>query len=140
MIARRWHGRVPADKAKDYLEKMRTVGLVDYRSTSGNLGAWCLHRQEGDIVHFEMLTFWADEGAKETADETIGNWMSKVDRLRPTEYVLAAPDPRETVVRIDAAPFNPSDLRLLFGGADMTAATSSGTADRPVVTALTRAV
>ena len=63
MIARRWHGRVPADKAKDYLEKMRKVGLVDYRSTSGNLGAWCLHRQEGDVVHFEMLTFWADEGA-----------------------------------------------------------------------------
>jgi hypothetical protein len=63
MIARRWHGRVPADKANDYLEKMRTVGLVDYRSTSGNLGAWCLHRKEGDVVHFEMLTFWADEGA-----------------------------------------------------------------------------
>ena len=26
-------------------------------------GAWCLHREEGDVVHFEMLTFWADEGA-----------------------------------------------------------------------------
>ena len=63
MIARRWHGRVPADKAKEYLEMMRTVGLVDYRSTSGNLGAWCLHRPEGDVVHVEMLTFWADEGA-----------------------------------------------------------------------------
>lgn len=63
MIARRWHGRVPADKAPEYLELMRTVGLVDYRSTSGNLGAWCLHRAEGDIAHVEMLTFWADEGA-----------------------------------------------------------------------------
>jgi heme-degrading monooxygenase HmoA len=60
MIARRWHGRVPADKAKDYLEKMRTVGLVDYRSTSGNLGAWCLHRREGDVVHVEMFTLWED--------------------------------------------------------------------------------
>lgn len=45
--------------------------------------------------------FWADEAAKETADETIGNWMSKVDRLRPTEYLQAAPEPRETVVRIE---------------------------------------
>ncbi len=45
--------------------------------------------------------FWADEAAKETADETIGNWMSKVDRLRPTEYLQAPPEPRETVVRIE---------------------------------------
>ena len=39
------------------------------------------------------------------------------------------PTPRDdqVVVRIDAAPINPSDLGLLFGGADMTAATSSGT-------------
>jgi hypothetical protein len=49
----------------------------------------------------EAKRFWADEAAKETADETIGNWMSKVDRLRPTEYLPTAPDPRETVVRID---------------------------------------
>ncbi len=63
MIARRWHGRVPAEKAKAYLELMRTVGLPDYRSTPGNLGAWCLHRPDGEIVHVEMLTFWKDEEA-----------------------------------------------------------------------------
>jgi len=47
------------------------------------------------------------------------------------------PEPREdqVVVRIEAAPINPSDLGLLFGGADMSAATASGTADRPVITA-----
>ena len=49
----------------------------------------------------EAKRFWADEASKETADETIGNWMSKVDRLRPSEYQQAAPDPRETVVRIE---------------------------------------
>lgn len=37
---------------------MREVALPDYRSTPGNLGAWCLTRAEGDIVHVEMLTFW----------------------------------------------------------------------------------
>ena len=63
MIARRWHGRVMADKAEEYLGLMREVGLADYRSTEGNAGAWCLHRREGDIVHVEMLTFWADEEA-----------------------------------------------------------------------------
>ena len=63
MIARRWHGRVPAEKAQAYIELMRTVGLPDYRSTAGNRGAWCLHRRDGDLVHVEMLTFWEDEAA-----------------------------------------------------------------------------
>ncbi len=63
MIARRWHGRVPAGKAAEYLDLMRKVGLADYRSTQGNLGAWCLHRREGELVHFEMLTLWEDEAA-----------------------------------------------------------------------------
>lgn len=63
MIARRWHGRVPAGKADAYLKLMVEVGLADYRSTEGNRGAWCLHRREGDIVHVEMLTFWEDEAA-----------------------------------------------------------------------------
>lgn len=58
MIARRWHGRIPAAKAEDYLKLMREVGLADYRSTAGNLGAWCLHRSEGDVVHVEMFTLW----------------------------------------------------------------------------------
>ena len=60
MIARRWHGRVSAAKADKYLKLMKDVGLTDYRSTEGNLGAWCLHRREGDIVHVEMLTLWDD--------------------------------------------------------------------------------
>ena len=60
MIARRWHGRVPADKADEYLQLMKLVGLGDYRSTEGNRGAWCLHRRDGDIIHVEMFTLWED--------------------------------------------------------------------------------
>ena len=45
------------------------------------------------------------------------------------------PKPEEVVVRIDAAPINPSDQGLLFGGADLTTVKASGTADNPVVTA-----
>jgi len=45
------------------------------------------------------------------------------------------PSADEVVVRIEAAPINPSDLGLLFAGADVTAAVSAGSADRPVVTA-----
>ncbi|MGZ5238660.1 MAG: zinc-binding dehydrogenase [Caldimonas sp.] len=45
------------------------------------------------------------------------------------------PGPDEVVVRIEAAPINPSDIGLLFAAADMSRASASGSADRPVVTA-----
>ncbi|MBA3676878.1 MAG: antibiotic biosynthesis monooxygenase [Sphingosinicella sp.] len=61
MIARRWHGRVPSSKSEEYLRLMREVALPDYGSTEGNRGAWCLHRQEGDIIHVEMFTLWEGE-------------------------------------------------------------------------------
>jgi hypothetical protein len=63
MIARRWHGRVSAAKADEYLKLMKEVGLADYGSTSGNRGAWCLHRRDGDVVHVEMFTLWDDLNA-----------------------------------------------------------------------------
>lgn len=45
------------------------------------------------------------------------------------------PGPDEVLVRVEASPINPSDLGLLFGGADMTTAEASGSAGEPVVTA-----
>src|SRR5262245_57955782 len=45
------------------------------------------------------------------------------------------PKPEEVIVRVDASPINPSDQGLLFGGADMTTAKSSGTGNGVVVTA-----
>ena len=45
------------------------------------------------------------------------------------------PGPAEVIVRIEAAPVNPSDLGLLFAGADMSAAVVTGSAHRPAVTA-----
>jgi NADPH:quinone reductase len=41
----------------------------------------------------------------------------------------------EVLVRIEAAPINPSDLGLLLAGADVASAVVAGTAERPVVTA-----
>ncbi len=48
---------------------------------------------------------------------------------------VPVPADREVLVRIEAAPINPSDLGLLIAGADLSKATVSGTADRPSVTA-----
>ncbi len=60
MIGRVWHGVVPVSKSGEYLELMRRIALPEYLATQGNRGAWCLCRTEGDVTHFEMLTFWDD--------------------------------------------------------------------------------
>jgi NADPH2:quinone reductase len=48
---------------------------------------------------------------------------------------VPVPAANEVLVRIEAAPLNPSDLGLLLSAADMSRARASGTAERPVVTA-----
>jgi NADPH2:quinone reductase len=48
---------------------------------------------------------------------------------------LPAPGPDEVVVRIDAAPINPSDLGMLFAGADIGSVEAAGSADLPAVRA-----
>jgi NADPH:quinone reductase len=62
-----------------------------------------------------------------TPDQTVEIFLDEVQ--------VPAPGPNEVLVRIEAAPINPSDLGLLLAGADHTAAQAGGTADRPVTTA-----
>src|SRR5215472_5248090 len=61
------------------------------------------------------------------ADQTLELWLDMVP--------VAQPGPDEVLIRVEAAPLNPSDMGLLFGGADMAAAVASGSVDRPVITA-----
>jgi NADPH:quinone reductase-like Zn-dependent oxidoreductase len=53
--------------------------------------------------------------------------------LVPVDIPEPAAD--QVVVRVEAAPINPSDLALLTGAADMSTARSSGSGDKTVVTA-----
>jgi NADPH2:quinone reductase len=50
---------------------------------------------------------------------------------------VTVPEPAagEVVIRVEAAPINPSDLALLLGPADLATLVGGGTADRPTVTA-----
>src|SRR3981189_1736285 len=48
---------------------------------------------------------------------------------------VPTPAANEVLVRVEAAPINPSDLGLLFAGADMTKASQRGTTDQPRVAA-----
>ena len=51
------------------------------------------------------------------------------------EIDMPQPGADEVVIRIEAAPLNPSDLGVLFSAADMSTATQSGTEESPVITA-----
>ena len=55
--------------------------------------------------------------------------------LSLVDVPVPAPAADEVVIRIEAAPINPSDIGLLFGAADMSTAKATGSADRPVVSA-----
>ncbi|MGD9934485.1 MAG: zinc-binding dehydrogenase [Dehalococcoidia bacterium] len=53
--------------------------------------------------------------------------------LALVEVPVPAPAADEVVVRVEAAPINPSDQGVLFAGADMTRAEQAGTAEKPVI-------
>jgi NADPH:quinone reductase len=51
------------------------------------------------------------------------------------EVDVPKPAANEVLIRVQASPVNPSDLGLLFAGADMAAAVAGGTPERPTVSA-----
>ena len=55
--------------------------------------------------------------------------------LSIVQVPIPPPDPNEVLIRVEAAPINPSDLGLLLAGVDLSAATVAGSSDNPVVTA-----
>ena len=55
-------------------------------------------------------------------------------KLSLEEVTVGDPGPDDLIVKVQAAPINPSDLGLLLGPADLSTITASGTADRPELT------
>jgi NADPH:quinone reductase len=62
-----------------------------------------------------------------TAEQRLELFLQDVD--------VPEPGPGDVLIRVEAAPINPSDLGLLLAGADVSAAVTAGSADRPVVSA-----
>ncbi len=61
MIARTWHGTVPTAKADEYVDYIEKTGISDYRNIKGNQGAYIFRREEGNVTHFMVLSFWDSE-------------------------------------------------------------------------------
>jgi NADPH:quinone reductase-like Zn-dependent oxidoreductase len=60
-------------------------------------------------------------------------------RLWLEDVPVPVPAVDEVLVRVEAAPINPSDIMVLLGPADLATLQGAGTADRPEVTATVRA-
>ena len=63
MIARTWHGRVPASKADDYETFLHRTGLADIAATPGNRGLLLLRRTDSGVTHFLLTSLWESEEA-----------------------------------------------------------------------------
>jgi heme-degrading monooxygenase HmoA len=65
MIARVWHGVVPAEKADGYADYLAhsDLGVRAYQAIRGNKGASLLRRAEGPVVHFLLISYWESAGA-----------------------------------------------------------------------------
>ncbi len=72
MIARAWHGVVPAEKSVAYLDYLSRTGIPDYQAIPGNRGVYVLRRVEGQRAHFLLISLWESRRAiEEFAGEDI---------------------------------------------------------------------
>jgi heme-degrading monooxygenase HmoA len=58
LVARIWHGVVPAAKGDAYAGYLRRTGVPDCRATPGNRGVDVLRRTVGGETHFLFVSFW----------------------------------------------------------------------------------
>ena len=60
MILRTWHGRTSLADAEEYENFMRERAAPDYQSVPGLIRALFTRRDDGDAVHFLLVTIWRD--------------------------------------------------------------------------------
>jgi len=58
LIARLWHGAVPAAKGNAYAAYLGRTGVTECRATPGNRGVEVLRRTAGGETHFLFISFW----------------------------------------------------------------------------------
>jgi len=58
VIARLWHGITLSEVAEEYLDLLQKTGVTDYLATPGNRGVQLLHRIEGRLAHYLIISHW----------------------------------------------------------------------------------
>ncbi len=93
MIARVWHGVVPAPKAEAYSRYLADSdrGVGDYERTPGNRGFSLLRCREGDRMHFLLISLW---DSKEAIAAYAGPDIEQARYFPFDLECLLEPDPR----------------------------------------------
>lgn len=58
MIVRIWRGWTRPEDTDAYAEYILGTGIVEYKATPGNQGAYITSRQDGDRTEFLTISFW----------------------------------------------------------------------------------
>lgn len=88
MIARIWRGRVQPGLGHEYVAFLRERAIPDYRSISGNLGAWVLHGDAGENgTEVITLSFWDS--------------LDSIERFAGTDNTIAKYYPEDQMYLVD---------------------------------------
>ncbi len=60
MIVRTWRGWTRPEDTDAYAEYVLGTGIVEYKETSGNQGAYLVSRSDGDRTEFLTISLWND--------------------------------------------------------------------------------
>jgi heme-degrading monooxygenase HmoA len=101
MIARLWHGAVPAARADEYMRYLEQTGLPDYRATPGNRGVYVLRRSEEGVAHFLLVSLWE---SREAIRAFAGEDMERARYYPEDAGFLLELEPAVTHYEVAAAP------------------------------------
>lgn len=102
LIARLWHGAVPATKGDAYAAYLRRTGVSECRATPGNRGVTVLQRIVGERAEFVFISYWTavrDVTAFAGADIAVARFFPEDDaylierELTVAHYDVAAGAP-----------------------------------------------
>jgi heme-degrading monooxygenase HmoA len=72
VITRIWRGWTHPDDAEAYAEYIVGTGILAYKATPGNQGAYLISRRDGDRTEFLTISFWDSvESIKAFAGEDV---------------------------------------------------------------------
>lgn len=63
MIARTWRGWTRPEDTEAYADYILATGIVAYKATPGNRGAYLVSRPDGDRTEFLTISFWENSNS-----------------------------------------------------------------------------
>lgn len=89
VIARRWQGKVSAERAEEYAQYHYENGVQRIQSIAGNLGVEVLRRTIETLVEFTTISYWESQ---EAIRRFAGEDINKPHHLpRDAEYLIELP-------------------------------------------------